>query len=288
MATKIRKEQINTEEFIQKSTDTVNWNSDFLTASAKAILSKIEEAIAGGVGAMQFRGDWTLASSDSIKKGYVYVYSGSSTGTIGDVTLENGDTLIAKLDNASLTNPAHWTIVNVNITGAVTEANFFDKLSDSISNGNGNSLGIDLVDDDPDAPGPLLRFTVKFPTVSNGAVQEGKYISGLSISAATGQISLVRGDLPVGANHMLFDEIPSGSVNGSNRVFVTSLVAYSLSHCALYINGVRQHAGSSNDYTVAYESSSSHKLKFTINSTAYIPKTGDVVTCDYLAKEPLD
>lgn len=284
MATKIRKDQIRTEEFI-KGTASVDWTSDVLTASAKAIAAKIDLSIGEAASAMQYRGEWSLAATDTIKKGYVYVYVGIGWEVIGTgsntVTVESGDLLIAKRDNASISDASHWTVVNVNIVGAVTEENLIGNLMVVLEEGN---AGITI---ERDEGNDVIKLTVNFPTVSNGSAVSGKYVSGLSINSSTGVITPTRADLPdKGANHTVLGEAATGSVNGSNRIFKTNSVAYSMNHSALYINGIRQQVNV--DYTVSYESSSSHKLVFSIASGAYVPQSGDSVTCDYMALTAVD
>lgn len=284
MATKIRKDQIRIEEFIQAMAG-VDWTSDVLTASSAAIADKIHDEISDVAGAMQYRGSWSMATTDTIKKGYVYVYAGSSNGSIGTgsgaITLEPGDMIIANRDSASISDQSHWTVVNVNITGAITESNLATQLYDKLSNGNPNSLIITN-----DTTNNKVKLTVNFPSISNGSAVDGKYICALSINPITGSIEVTRADIPKnGANCMVIDEAVNGDINGSNLTFTSAREPYSTKHCALYINGIRQHVNS--DYTVTIDSSS-HRLKFKIDSSSYIPRTGDIVTCDYMAKETID
>lgn len=282
MATKIRKEQIRIEEFIQ-AVQNVDWTSDSLTASASAILAKIQSEVVGVTGAMLYRGPWSAAVTDTIKKGYVYVYSATSHGSIGTgngaVILENGDMIIANRDNASISDPEQWTVVNVNITGAVTDGNFESKLYNALSSGNGNALTITN-----DTANHKIKLTVNFPSVSSGNAQNGKYVSGLSIDPATGAITVTRGDLPdKGADHMVMGEVPTGIVNGNNRTFTSQLNYASKNHLAMYVNGVRQQEDV--DFEVDVNSG---KLEFTLLNGAYVPVAGDVVTIDYMTTSSLE
>lgn len=284
MPTKIRKEQIRIDEFIQ-ALASADWTSDTLTASAAAIMAKINEQIAGVSGAMLYRGAWSAASNESsIKTGYVYVYDGNGTAPTG-VTLENGDTLIANTDNASVATAANWTIVNVNITGAITTANLVSNLFAYLSNGNPDALTITN-----DTANGKLKLTVNFPTVSGGSATSGKYVSGISINASTGVISVSKTDLPEQTNYerlIVYDATPTGTVNGDNNTFTTpnKVVTNLPVRAALYVNGVRQHAGT--DVTVTIDSSTGY-AKFVFTASAYIPQNGDVVTCDYIALEPVN
>ena len=280
MPTKIRKEQIRIDEFIQ-ALASVDWSSDTLTVSAAAILSKVHELIEGVSGAMLYRGAWSLASNETtIKAGYVYVYDGNGTAPTG-VTLENGDTLIANIDSADTTAASNWTIVNVNITGAITTANLVTNLLNYISTGNANALTITN-----DTTNGKVKLTVNFPTVSNGSTTSGQYVSGISIDAITGVISVIKASLPTQTAYekrIIFDETPTGDVNGINIAFTTQhLVASNLPiRQSLYINGIKQHNGT--DVTLSIDSEGHGVFKLT--ASAYIPKSGDVVTCDYVSTE---
>lgn len=280
--TLIRKDQIRIDEFIQALAG-VDWSSDTLTASAAAIAAKIQSEVVGVTGAMLYRGAWTQAATDTIKKGYVYVYDGNGTAPTG-VTLEEGDTLIANTDAASITNANHWTIVQVNITGAVTQANLVDQLLAALTSGNGDALTI--VKDTSTTPAKL-KLTVKFPTVQNGEAVSGQYVSGITIDAATGEITLTRAALPAQIDYgamVLFEAACTGSVNGTNKVFKTPGFVHTTqgANAALYINGVKQAEGAANDYTYAIDASGYGV--FTLTSSAYVPKSGDTVTCSFIKK----
>ena len=280
--TLIRKDQIRIDEFIQALAG-VDWSSDTLTASAAAIAAKIQSEVVGVTGAMLYRGAWTQAATDTIKKGYVYVYDGNGTAPTG-VTLEEGDTLIANTAAASITNANHWTIVQVNITGAVTQANLVDQLLAALTSGNGDALTI--VKDTSTTPAKL-KLTVKFPTVQNGEAVSGQYVSGITIDAATGEITLTRAALPAQIDYgamVLFEAACTGSVNGTNKVFKTPGFVHTTqgANAALYVNGVKQAEGAANDYTYAIDASGYGV--FTLTSSAYVPKSGDTVTCSFIKK----
>ncbi len=284
--TLIKGGQIKISDFIKGLAD-VNWSSNTLTASAAAIAAKIENEIAGVAGAMLYRGEWSEAATDTIKKGYTYVYGGNSNGSIGSgssaVTLEAGDTLIANRDNASIADPAHWTIVQVNITGAVTEANLVDMLALYIANGNTNALEISTPTSGTNA-GKLV-ITAKFPTISSGGAEEGKYIAGLSIDPTTGVITVRKAELIKWERKILMEEVCDGLTNGRNKEFLTKHKVFPGSNYALFINGVKQ-AESCDDTTLDYSFSIdiTQKGKFTLSNSAYIPVEGDVVTCMYIAE----
>lgn len=298
-ATLIKGGQIQITDFI-KAMASVNWSSDNTSPSAAAVLAKIQSEIAGVSGAMQFRGAWTQAATDStagtnssntIKKGYVYVYEGSGTAPTG-VTLENGDTLIAKQDAASPTNSNHWTVVQVNITGAVTLANLVASLySNTVGAG---SVSITVPTTGTNA-GKLV-ITGAFPTVSNGAAESGKYVSAISINATTGVISVTKASLPTMPDYRQYwvlDETPTGTVDGTNRTFLTSRTILDANHVNVYVNGVKQHKG--DDVTItkigsggSAQTSDDGKASIVFDSDAYIPQEGDTVTCDYITEDPTE
>lgn len=279
MATKIRKEQININEFIQAVNNT-DWNSDTLTASAASILSKIREEIGGVVGSMNFAGTWGQLpeGQDDIIKGDVYVYDGTGISPTG-TTLENGDMLIAKHDGSSWGDPDDWAIVQANITGAITDANVATKMSAAVSVDGAIQKNIFF-----NPGGGIDGFQLKglYPTIATHNEEDGMFVTGASIST-NGVITLTRSSVPsvdVGAK-VVFDESVVGNINGSNKVFKTAgaIGSTTTPRAALYINGVRQHAGT--DYALSVESST-NKGVFTLSTNAYTPKSGDVVTCDYI------
>lgn len=270
MPTLIRKDQLRIDEFIQ-ALASADWTSDTLTASAAAIAAKIQDSIAGASGAMVYRGAWSTAATDTIKAGFVYVYDGNGTAPTG-VTLENGDTLIAKQDNASVTNANHWTVVQVNITGAVTTANFLNTLLSFVESGNTNSLTLDVVNN-------KLVFTVKFPSITGGTPTPGQYVSGLSINAATGAMTVIKDTLPsLDFSRIVFHGKCDGTCDGVNTSFLTPEAALE-SPFAFYINGVKQTP--SVDYDTRYNIQSG-LIEFGLLSGAYIPKAGDQVSCSYI------
>lgn len=275
--TLIKGKQIQIADFIKALAD-VDWSSNAMAPSAKAIASKIQSDIAAIGAAMVYRGPWSGAATDTIKQGYVYVYNGNGTVDIGTgsgaKTLEPGDTLIANVDNASVTNPAHWDVVQVNITGAVTNATELNALlqgagSVSITVSNGKVI-----------------ITGAFPTISGGSAESGKYVSGFSINATTGVITVTKASLPTMPdyrNYLIRDEVMTGTVDGGNDTFYTAQKISDAKDVVVYVNGVRQHAGSGNDVVITKVASGANdgKGQVVFQSGAYIPASGDTITCDY-------
>lgn len=269
--TKIRGGQINLPDFIENQ-GTAAWTSDTITASQAAILSKIQSEIAGVSGAMVFRGDWSQAATDTIKQGYVYVYAGSGTAPTG-VTLEDGDTLIAKQDGASVTNANHWTIVQVNITGAITEANLISKLFPLMESGNTRSLTL------AQSNGKII-ITAKFPTVSNGSATANQYVSGISISSTTGTITVSKGTLPTQTDYreyFVYGENPTITVTSGGATVITANEVFTVSSIAVFVNGVRQLP---TDYVVSLNSEGKALVGFT--NASYTVTADDYVTLDYI------
>lgn len=274
MATKIRKEQLILTDFL-KSIASVDWTSDADAASAAAIAAKIQSEIGAVSGSMVFKGAWPSSQPNGVKIGWTYV--AVTPGTIGSgstaVTLEKGDTLISKMNNALITNPDHWVVVNVNITGAVTEANLSTQLLSKMLSGNANSLSIAA---GTGSNAGKVVLTVNFPTVTTSG--SGTVVTGISIDATTGVIRVTKGD---SGDMKLTDIVTEESLTpGSN---MTTAHLANPNHFALYINGVRQKKGT--DFTLSLDEAipiERSKTKVTMSSGAYIPTSGDIVTCDYI------
>lgn len=276
--TLIKGDQIQISDFI-KGLASVNWSIDTLAPSAAAVASKIQSSIAAIGAAMVYRGPWSGAATDTIKQGYVYVYNGNGTVDIGTgsgaKTLEPGDTLIANVDNASVTNPSHWDVVQVNITGAVTNATELNELLQ----------GAGIASVQVDSTTNKVKITV-IPSVTGGNVESGKYVSGLSVNPTTGVITVTKESLPTlpdYRNFLIRDEVPAGTVNGVNADFTTQQTINDVNDVAVYVNGVRQHNGANNDCTITVVSSGNDqgKGRISFNTGAYIPQTGDTITVDY-------
>ncbi|MBO4654639.1 MAG: hypothetical protein J5644_03755 [Bacteroidales bacterium] len=284
--TKIRKDQIRIEEFIQ-ALNSVDWGSDELTVSAAAISQRIISEIAAVAGAMVYEGEWSASTTpSSIKKGYVYVFPGNVTGSIaanqGDpaVVLEPGDLLIAKINNADPTRSSHWTIVNVNITGAITEANLVTQLVSHLASSNTNLLSIAA---GTGANAGKVLLTVNFPSVSNGGVVNGQYVTGFSIDATTGEITITRKDP---TEDIVVSEVLEINLN-SRSIFTTSKRLKSTSLISVWVNGVKQVLSTTspgpNDVADAIVSidNTSHAGIIEFLPTSYVPNTGDIVVADY-------
>lgn len=286
--TLIRKDQIRISEFIQ-ALASVNWSSDTLTVSAAAIAAKIQSEIAGVAGAMQFRGAWGTASaadillSTGIKAGYTYVYD-SGTAPTG-LSLEVGDTLIAKTAMTSSTylTASNWVVVQVNITGAITEANLVTQLLSHLASSNTDLLSIA---EGTGANAGKVLITVNFPSVSGGSAESGKYVSAISIDATTGVITVTKASLPSQHKRVVLGEAMTVVANSDNMIWKTANKLESLTRFSVYVNGVKQSIGANGDGAAEIDSTD-NKGKFTFAEDAYIPQTGDTVLCDYVSVDEI-
>lgn len=126
----------------------------------KGVYDAINAVLPGLAGAMQFKG--TVASAAAIPQTYKVgeVYVASAAFTIGSgssaLSVEAGDMLIATTARTTASNtpdPAHWAVVEQNLTGAVTAQN--NLPTDALIVGNGSK-------------------TAK--TLANGMSNEGKHL----------------------------------------------------------------------------------------------------------------
>ena len=144
--TKIRGKQIRLADFIQNPGVNDPWNSTTLTASQSAILDKINASITGVTGAMVFKGAVSSVPSTGLNPGQVYVWSGNSNGSItasnsatGKAeTVEKGDTLL-------YTTEGKWLVIQYNIAGAMTEADWAAANFVDATESNGAHLEIDTM-----------------------------------------------------------------------------------------------------------------------------------------------
>lgn len=75
---------------------------------------------------------------------------------------------------------------------------------------------------------------------------------------------------PAGIDQMIYNEVPSGTVNGVNQVFNT-LFSYVSGTTRLYINGLRQKVA------VSYNESGSSQI-----TLSEAPLSGDILIIDYI------
>lgn len=298
-----------------------DWTSDVYAVTAKAIASKITAEISAAQigGVMAFKGKWSVAPASSAQ-GYTYVYD-SGTAPTG-VSLEVGDMLVASVDNASKTTASHWTVVQTNISGAVTAANTLTS-GKILVGGGGRTVKLSglsgLLALDAGTPraataadlpthkvlsvkvgtatgdmnnGDTLMFnssgvgslsyaagviTIKFPTISGGTAEAGKYISG--VTASGGTLSFTKSSLPsipaeVGSVYRAGVAL-SGTKDGVNKVFSLpeNAVAATVS---IMLNGVQL------TNTVDYTLSGAGNKTVTFASDGFTPEASDSLTANYV------
>lgn len=304
-----------------KNVASVDWSSDVYAATAKAIANKITAEISAAQigGVMAFKGKWSVAPSTSTQ-GYTYVYD-SGTAPTG-ITLEVGDMLVASVDNASKTTASHWTVVQTNISGAVTAAGTLTS-GKILVGGGGRTVkssaltgllavdaGTPRVATETDLPthkvlsvkvgdavgnmnnGDALEFvssgvgslsyaagviTIKFPTITGGTAEAGKYISG--VTASGGKLQFTKSSLPsipaeVSALYKAGVSL-SGTKDGVNKVFSLpeNAVAATVS---IMLNGVQL------TNTVDYTLSGTGNKTVTFASDGFTPDTTDSLTANYM------
>ena len=104
---------------LKKSSDTFLWTDDSVTATLKVIEAKIASMIsAAAVGGASYQDGWSTAPESGIKKGWMYIYDSGTPPT--GIELEAGDILIAKVDSPDKTLAANWSVVQGNLSAAVT------------------------------------------------------------------------------------------------------------------------------------------------------------------------
>ena len=104
---------------LKKSSDTFVWTDDTVTATLKVVEAKIASMIsAAALGGASYQDGWSTAPESGIKKGWMYIYDSGTPPT--GIELEAGDMLIAKIDSPNKTLAANWSVVQGNLSAAVT------------------------------------------------------------------------------------------------------------------------------------------------------------------------
>lgn len=136
-------------------------NSDQKVASQQSIKAYVDAAVSGGV---NYQGGYNAStntpdldtSPSGIDKGYMYTTTVAGS-FFGSVDLEIGDVLIAEIDNPTVLGD--WTIVERNLTGAVTNTTggaddnvaFFDGATGEVIKDNSITLTGSNTGDEPNA-----------------------------------------------------------------------------------------------------------------------------------------
>lgn len=123
-------EQLNKrlkDDVLKKSDEITDWTDDNVAVTAKAIADMVAKKIGDAQisGVMTYNGAWSkLEEADGtidtseVKAGETFCYDKGEM-PYGH-TLEPGDMLIAAVDEPSMSDEEDWTVVQTNISGAVT------------------------------------------------------------------------------------------------------------------------------------------------------------------------
>jgi hypothetical protein len=105
--------------------------------------------------------------------------------------------------------------------------------------------------------------------------------SGITITNGNGSITIQASASGLGTGNFIVREVPSGTVDGSNATFTLTNTPSTVSNGAgaasseqVYVNGVLQNVGGSNDYTIS-------GATITFNTNAK-PQSGDVILVSYM------
>lgn len=79
----------------------------------------------------------------------------------------------------------------------------------------------------------------------------------------------------IGLGNLIIDEVPTGAINNTNSVY-TTVDDFETGSLIVYLNGIRQSEGVSNDYTVTGSN------EFTFNDPPKgSPGNSDIIKVDY-------
>lgn len=276
-----------------KNTSSVVWTDDLTAVSAAAIATKISSEIANAQigGVMVYKGAWsqipTTIPLNTIKKGWTFTYDSGST--ITGVTVEAGDQIIATVDNPSLATASNWTVVQANISGAVTsiESAVTDSQMAIYSGTSGKILkkltltgllkvvnGVPAVAGAADLPAHNHPTTVRINGVSAGGFTD--IINFKAVGAtftwddANKELGLAvptiaKADWKCNASL-------SGAQNGTNKVF-TLPEAIVLASESIFLNGVMLTRGV--DYTIS-------GTTVTLSSELFAPEIKHTLRANYI------
>lgn len=127
------------------------------------------------------------------------------------------------------------------------------------------------------------RLTNFFAAKGDLLTWDGAAVGATLLSiGTTGQVLTVAAGTPAWATpsaalttaNFVYNETPTGTVNGTNAAFTTANAVTPASSVRVYVNGVRMASGGSADYTFSTPT-------ITFNAGA-IPQTGDVLLVDYM------
>lgn len=221
-------------------------------------------------------GSWTRvtdfnSASNVLPNSYFWISLGA---TLADTAW------VLTADAAIVVGTTSLTFVQFNGAGNVTAGNGISKTGNVIAAKLGNGLGFDGSNNiqavaadstlNVSASGiKLSALTSAYILVGNSSnVATGVALSGDATISNTGALTLAATVLKT--TNVVSNEVPSGTVNGSNTAFTLANTP-TAGTVQLYLNGVRLQPGAGNDYTLS-------GLTITM---LYAPQTGDQLLADY-------
>lgn len=205
----------------------------------------------------------------------------ASAGTFSASTIVNADVnaaagivysklnLTGSIVNADVNASAGIVYSKLNLATSIVNADI--SLTAAIAYGKLNLVGsivnADIATGAAISFSKLANLTSAHILVGNGSnVATDVAVSGDATLSNTGVLSIAGGI----TNHVVTREVPSGTIDGSNAVFTLATAPLSGQE-SVYVNGILQNLGGSNDYTIS-------SATITFNTA---PSTGDVVLVSY-------
>lgn len=276
-----------------KNTSSVVWTDDLTAVSAAAIAAKISSEIASAQigGVMVYKGAWSQVPAtialNTIKSGWTFTYDSGSA--ITGHTLEAGDQIIAKVDNPSLSVAANWTVVQANISGAVTsiESAVTDSQMVIFSGTSGKIMkkltlsgllkvvnGVPAIAGAADLPAHNHPTAISVQGAAAGDFTDVLRFKGnnctITYNDSTKELSITVPQLL--KTDWKHNVSMSGTQNGTNKVF-TLPEAIVLASESIFLNGVMLTRGV--DYTIS-------GTTVTLSSELFAPETKHTLRANYI------
>jgi hypothetical protein len=273
----------------------VNTNVDGGTLETTAITFTTFAASSSidGTGTAGYNAYWTATQTLAAEQYVAATRGGLATDAsafTGVVKASAGVFSASTIVNADVNASAGIVYSKLNLTGSIVNADVnasaaiaYSKLNLTTSIVNADisasaaivysklSLSNSIVDADI-ASAAAISFS-KLASLATGHILAGNAgvvtdvtMSGDATIGATGVVSISGGI----TNHVVTREVPSGTVDGSNAVFTLASTPLTGQE-SVYVNGILQNLGGSNDYTIS-------SATITFNTA---PSTGDVVLVSY-------
>jgi hypothetical protein len=221
-------------------------------------------------------GAWTRVAdfntaSNIIPNSYFWVEMGSTLADTG---------WVLTADPSIVVGTTNLNFVQFNGAGTITAGNGISKTGNTLAVKLGNGLGFDGSNNvqavaadttlNVSASGiKLAALNSAYLLVGNASnVATGVALSGDATLSNAGVLTLAATVMKT--TNFVSNEVPSGTINGSNTAFTLANTPVS-GTVQLYLNGVRLQPGAGNDYTLS-------GLTITM---LYAPATGDQLLADY-------